>query len=275
MEKTTDKILDTFGLERVLEPRGTVPVTAWKLDNSKTISPSECRISLELMHLERDCFQQLCSECGFEEAKIIAKILDLVNRRGKLHNPFTNTAGQFFGTIEEMGSEFEKSSPYHVGEKVFCLTTMTAHPLFIDKIHGIDYNYGELAVTGYGIVFMNSPLTKIPQGLQMNYTMATFDEAASLHNIHQLAKEGIRYLVIGKDLISSITYVTAIRKSVGKECHVTVILDEGGIGTLDPHQVAEELKPFADSIYILDLSQPITAAESVVLEHPEPPIPPQ
>ncbi len=26
---------DTFGIERVLQPRGAVPVTAWKVDNSK------------------------------------------------------------------------------------------------------------------------------------------------------------------------------------------------------------------------------------------------
>ena len=28
---------NTFGINRVLEPKGAVPVTAWKLDNSKII----------------------------------------------------------------------------------------------------------------------------------------------------------------------------------------------------------------------------------------------
>ena len=261
-----DMTNDTFGLSRVIEPKAAVPVTAWKVDNHKEITPCECRMSLELIHLERDCFQQFCSECGFDEAKIIAKILDIINRRGKLHNPFTNTAGQFYGTIEEMGSEFEKNSRYHIGDRIFCLTTMTAHPIYIDKIHKIDYNYGELTVTGYGIVFIGSPLTTIPPALQYNYTMATFDEAASLYSIHCVSEKGKRYLVIGKDLVSSITYVSAIKKAVGDDCYITVILDEDGIGTLTPKQVKQELAQWADSSYVLNVAQPISSSETVLKE---------
>ncbi|HYE68969.1 MAG TPA: sigma 54-interacting transcriptional regulator [Anaerovoracaceae bacterium] len=257
---------DTFGLSRVIEPKAAVPVTAWKVDNYKGISPYECRISLELIHLERDCFQQFCSECGFDEAKIIAKILDIINRRGKLHNPFTNTAGQFFGIIEEMGSEFEKNSRYHIGDRIFCLTTMTAHPIYIEKIHKIDYNYGELTVTGYGIVFISSPLTTIPPALQFNYTMATFDEAASLYSIHCVSEKGKRYLVIGKDLVSSITYVSAIKKAVGDDCYITVVLDEDGIGTLTPKQVKQELAKWVNSSYVLNVAQPISSSETVLKE---------
>lgn len=264
-----DKITDTFGLSRVIEPKDTVPVTAWRVDNHREISTEECRISLELIHLERDCFQQFCSECGFDEAKIIAKILDLINRRGKLHNPFTNTAGQFYGTIEEMGSDFEKSTPYHKGDSIFCLTTMTAHPIYIEKIHKIDYSYGELTVTGYGIVFIGSPLTTIPPGLQLNYTMATFDEAASLYSIHNVSNKGKRYLVIGKDLVSSITYVCSIKKAVGDNCYITVILDEDGIGTLTPEQVKHELAGWTNSSYILNVAQPVNSSEVVLKEEKE------
>ena len=264
-----DKTKDTFGLNRVIEPIDAVPVTAWRVDNRREISPDECRISLKRIHLERDCFQQFCSECGFDEAKIIAKILDIVNRRGKLHNPFTNTAGQFYGIIEEMGSVFKEASPYQVGDAIFCLTTMTAHPIFIDKIHDIDYNYGELTVSGYGIVFKSSPLTTIPPALQLNYTMATFDEAASLNSIYHVSHQGKRYLVIGKDLISSITYVCAIRKAVGENCYITVILDEDGIGTLTTQQVKEELGRWVHSSYILNVTQPIDASEIVLKEEKE------
>jgi transcriptional regulator with PAS, ATPase and Fis domain len=259
------KIQDRFGLSRVIEPRGAVPVTAWQVDNNRAISKTECRLSLERIHLERDSFQQLCNECGFDEAKIIAKILDLVKRRGKLHNPFTDTAGQFYGTIEEMGSDFETHSKYKVGDQVLCLTTMSAHPMFIEKIHKIDYNYGELTVTGYGILFMESPLTAIPPDLALNYTMATFDEAASLKSIYQAAGEGLRYLIIGKDLVSSVTYAAAIKKAVGQNCHITVLMDEDGIGTLTHAQVKQELSRWVNSTYILNIAQPILASE-VVLE---------
>ncbi len=258
------RVKDTFGLSRVVEPAASVPVTAWKLDNNREIQPEECRVALKLIHLERDCFQQICTECRYDETKIIARVFDLISRRGKLHNPFTNTAGQFFGTIEEMGSEYAKSSPYQVGDDIFCLTTMTALPIHIEKIHKIDYNFGELVVTGYGIIFLDSPLTAIPCEVPLEYTMVAFDEAANFYAIYQSCREGKRYLIIGKDLLSSLTYVAAIRKAVGKNCYITIILNEDGIGTLTPEQAAEELKHWTDSSYILDVAQPIKSSETVL-----------
>lgn len=258
------KMKDTFGLSRVIEPKTAVPVTAWKIDNSRAIKPEECRVSLKMIHLERDCFQQLCSECGFDETKIIAKIYDIINRRGKLHNPFTNTAGQFYGTIEEMGSEYAKSSRYSVGDDISCITTLTALPLFIEEIHKIDYNLGELAVAGYGIMFIDSPLTRIPREIQLDYAMVALDEAANLHYIYKASREGMRFLIIGKDLLSSIVYVSSIKKAVGGNCYISVILDEDGIGTLTHKQVVGELAHWVNSSYILNVTQPIDAAEMVM-----------
>ncbi len=264
------KVKDTFGLSRVIEPMASVPVTAWKLDNNREIKPEECRVALKLIHLERDCFQQICNECGYDETKIIARILDVINRRGKLHNPFTNTAGQFYGTIEEMGSEYAKSSPYKAGDDIFCLTTMTALPIFIDQIHKIDYNFDELTVTGYGIIFIDSPLTTIPSDIPLEYTMVAFDEAANFYTIYNSCREGKRFLIIGKDLLSSLTYVAAIKKAVGESGYITVILNEDGIGTLTREQATEELKHWVDSSYILDVTQPINWSETVLHKEKEP-----
>lgn len=258
------KVKDTFGLSRVIEPKSSVPVTAWKLDNSREIKPSECRVALKLIHMEKDCFQQICNESQFDEAKITARILDLVNRRGKLHNPFTNTAGQFYGTIEEMGSEYAKRSPYQPGDDIFCLTTMTAIPMHIEKIHKIDFNYSELTVTGYGIIFLDSPLTTIPPDIPLEYTMVAYDEAANFYTIYSACRKGERYLIIGKDLLSGLTYVAAIRKAAGQDCYITMILHEDGIGTLTREQAENELTNWVDSFYILDVTQPINASETVL-----------
>ncbi len=260
------KMKDTFGLSRVIEPKTAVPVTAWKIDNSREIKSEECRISLKLIHLERDCIQQFYNDCGFNETKIIAKILDMINRRGKLHNPFTNTAGQFYGTIEKMGAEYEKNTCCQVGQDIVCLTTMAALPMHIDKIHKIDYNLGELVVSGYGIIFIDSPVTTIPpdRNLKLDYTMVALDEAANLHNIYKASREGMRYLLIGKDLLSTVIYICSIKKAAGDLCYITVILDEDGIGTLTPKKATEELAHWADSSYILDVTQPVKSVETIL-----------
>ena len=163
-----------------------------------------------------------------------------------------------------MGAIYAERSKFHVGDAVSCLTTMTALPIHIDKIHKIDYNFGELAVSGYGIIFIDSPLTVIPSDIQPDYTMVAFDEAANLYNIYAESKKGMRYLLIGKDLLSSIIYVSSIKKAVGNSCYITVVLDEDGIGTLSCEQVTEELAYWADSSYIIDVTQPISSVERIL-----------
>ncbi|HML36913.1 MAG TPA: sigma-54 dependent transcriptional regulator [Bacillota bacterium] len=263
------KVKDTFGLSRVVEPSSSVPVTAWKLDNTREIKPEECRVSLKLIHLERDCFQQICNECGYDDTKITARIFDLINRRGKLHNPFTNTAGQFYGTIEEMGTKYAEHSSYKPGDEIFCLTTMTALPIHIDKIHKIDYNFGVLTVSGYGIIFLDSPLTSIPSDIPLEYTLVAFDEAGNFCTIYDSCAEGKRFLIIGKDLPSSLAYVAAIKKATGGNCYITILIDEGEIGTLTQGQAAAELGRWADSFYILDVTQPIPSSETVLNKEKE------
>jgi len=259
------KVFDNFGLSRVQEPKSAVPVTAWKIENSREIGPGECRIALRSVHLERDCFQQFCSECGYDETRIKAKIVDVISRRGKLHNPFTKSAGQFHGIIEEMGDEYARHSRFKPGDEVLCITTMTALPIFIERIHSIDYNYGELRVSGYGIVFIGSPLTSLDPGdLSLNYTMAALDEAGSLLSVSRQAATGDRFLIIGKDLVSSMIYAGAIRRSAGQDRHLTIVLDTGGIGTLAEEQVHRELSALADTSYILDVTQPVDAAERIL-----------
>ena len=41
-----------FGIDRVIEPVGTIPSTAWKIDNHKGLSPGEIRVSLDLVKIE-------------------------------------------------------------------------------------------------------------------------------------------------------------------------------------------------------------------------------
>ena len=63
------------GLGRVLEPKETVPASAWKVDNSRDLRKGEARIAIKLINIEWDSFQQICSSCGYDDEKIKAKIL--------------------------------------------------------------------------------------------------------------------------------------------------------------------------------------------------------
>ena len=73
-----------FGEVRVIEPKGSLPVTAWKVDNSRELKGREIRILLDYITMERDSMCQICSICEHDTAKIAGKIMKFVNERGKI-----------------------------------------------------------------------------------------------------------------------------------------------------------------------------------------------
>ncbi|MDO4553283.1 MAG: sigma 54-interacting transcriptional regulator [Bacillota bacterium] len=259
-------MLDMFGLSRVLEPRGTVPVTAWRVDNRRELAPGEMRVSLSTISLEKDSFHQICSDCGWDEAKMTAKILDIVERRGKLHNPSTDSGGIFHGVIEEMGEEYARfyGDKYAVGDEIVCLASMTATPVHLEEILEIDYAYEGLKVKGYAIVFQKTPILKRPEGLPLNVTLNILDEAGSLSRIHALARPGMQVLVLGRDPLSTLVYSSVIRKALGRKGRLVVVLDRESCNGLSEKELRQVLGDTADVLYVLDVDDPIGAYDYIM-----------
>ena len=94
-----------YNINRVLEPQQVLPTSAWRLDNNRNIYPDELRISIKRIHLEGTSFKQICRAVNYNEEKIKQTIIDIVIRRGKLHNPVTDTGGLVFGTAGSAAGE--------------------------------------------------------------------------------------------------------------------------------------------------------------------------
>ncbi len=250
-------MFDTFGLKRVIEPKGAVPATAWKINNEKDINDREIRVNLSNIQMERSSFDQICYQCNNEEDLIKAKILEIVNMRGKLHNPYTESGGIAYGVIDEVGAAVSHLRPsYSKGDKVICITTITAIPMHIDEIHNIDFNYGILDVSGYAIYFENSPMLKNPTHLALNYTMLVLDEAGSLYAISELLTENMRVMVIASDLVASLVHVASIRKKIGSKGHILVVMDTNSCPNLPEKDIEDFFMLYANVFKRVDLSNP-------------------
>ena len=97
---------DRFGVSRVLEPKHVLSTSAWRIDNNREIGPNEIRVSLKRLHIESTSFKQICIEANNNPQKIKDRIYDIVIRRGKMHNPMTDTGGVLYGVVEEIGSQY-------------------------------------------------------------------------------------------------------------------------------------------------------------------------
>ena len=59
-------------------------------------------MDIKRIHIEGTSFKQICLEANNNEQRIKQKIMDIVIRRGKLHNPVTDTGGLFYGIVSEI-----------------------------------------------------------------------------------------------------------------------------------------------------------------------------
>ncbi len=260
-----------YGLERVMEPQGLTPATAWKLDNSRTLRQGEARISLERIHLEWDSFQQICSSCGFDENRIRAKILDLVERRGKLHNPFTDTGGVLMGTVEEICAKETIAGSVAAGERIYSLTSLCSVPLYIEEIEEIDFNYGQIVCSGYAILFEASPVRRLEEDLSPSYTLAAIDEAGSLFGVFQVAMEQQRkdFVIIGRNTCTTMLYAAAIREAIGPRYRVTAVMDEEVRESLSREEIEKVMQPLVQHTCFVNLAEPLAAYEEIIRQDPE------
>ena len=253
-----------FGVSRVMEPKGAVPATAWKLDNQRQISPKEIRIRLEKVHIEWDNFNQICSHCGYDEMRIKARIMQIIEERGKLHNPFTGSGGLFMGTIEEIGSEVDAEG-LKVGDRVFSQSSITGMAMHIDRITRFDFNYGQMECQGYVICFEATSLIQYTGEVSEKYLLTAIDEEGNFLGVRQAVSEqkAERAVIIGGNLVTTLLYAQILRDCFGESTKVTAVLDKHSLGNLTEAEIISAFQPVIEHTCFTDLCQPLEAWKQI------------
>ncbi|MEG0291633.1 MAG: sigma-54 dependent transcriptional regulator [Anaerovoracaceae bacterium] len=215
-----------YGQDRVIEPKQLLPTTAWKLDNQREIKKHEMRVSLRRLHIEGTSFRQICLDVNNKDELIKEKIIDIVERRGKLHNPVTDTGGLAYGVVEAIGADYINAEGIEVGDTVICNASLTSMPLYISKIEGIDHAYNQVDVSGYAILYNNITVVKSHGVLPVNLLLYAFNESGTLYKASELSKGKERFLIVGNNLLVNILYGYTIRRTVGRNATIVNILDK-------------------------------------------------
>lgn len=253
-----------FGVSRVMEPKGAVPATAWKLNNQRQIGPKEIRIRLETVHIEWDNFNQICSHCGYDEMRIKARIMQIIEERGKLHNPFTGSGGLFMGTIEEIGSEVDAEG-LMVGDRVFSQSSITGMAMHIDRITRLDFNYGQMECQGYVICFEATSLIRYTGEVSEKYLLTAIDEEGNFLGVRQAVSEqkAERAVIIGGNLVTTLLYAQILRDCFGESTKVTAVLDKHSLGNLTEAEIISAFQPVIEHTCFTDLCQPLEAWKQI------------
>lgn len=255
----------TYGLKRVAEPQYVLPTSAWKLDNSRNIYPNELRISVRRIHLEGTSFKQICTESNYNEEKIKQKIIDIIIRRGKLHNPVTDTGGLAFGTVEEIGEEFYNPQNLKVGDTIICNASLASVPIQIENILAIDHVFNQIDASGYAILHDHVPIIKIEEDMPVNLLLYTLDESGTLYRLSQLAEGQSKFLIVGNNMITNLIFGYVIRRQVGAKGEIVCLLDKKTGMQVMGDGIDQIIAHVFNEVHFLNILKPIHAVERLKL----------
>lgn len=194
--------IDPLGLQRVVasaEQKGaTLPQQADVLDPSLPIAEDELLIDVESLNIDSASFHQISEACQADLNKMEKYILDLVQRRGKHHNPVTGSGGMLIGAVSHLGPAFPiQEKPIHVGDRIATLVSLTLTPLSLRKIKKIHPATDRVDVEGHAILFASGAFAKLPSDIPESVALAVLDVAGAPAQTRRLVKPDQTVVVIG------------------------------------------------------------------------------
>lgn len=247
--KHMKKVGCPFGSHRVIEPEGSLPQAAWKLDNTMEPWANELLIDVDKLNIDAASFRQIREEAGGDTETIKEIILRTVAERGKQHNPVTGSGGMLLGSVNRCGDSFPGNAV--PGERIATLVSLSLTPLRIDRILEVDEERDQVRVEGRAILFETGIWAPIPGDLSEDFALAMLDVAGAPAQTAKLVRPGQTVLVIGGGGKSGLLCMYEARKRTGVTGRVVgVSFSERGC-----NRISES--GFADVVIQADATRPL------------------
>lgn len=211
-----------YGTHRVLEPKGTLPQPAQKLDNTMSIYDNEILIDVKTLNIDSASFTQVKGACDGDTEKMEEMILSIVGERGKMQNPVTGSGGMLIGTVNAIGPNFPDKT-LKVGDTIATLVSLSLTPLNIDKITNINLSNDQVDIDGQAILFESGIYAVLPTDMPEKLALAALDVAGAPAQVDRLVKEGDTVCIIGGGGKSGVLCCYQAMKKVGPKGKVIVV----------------------------------------------------
>lgn len=214
-------LIEAIGATRVLEPAGSLPQAAVKLDATPPVRPYELELEVDTLCLDSTSFRQLAESNGHDPVGIGAAILAIVSDRGKMHNPVTGSGGVLSGSISAVGAAYPDPPP--LGLRVISLTSLTNTPLRLDAVGELDPHSPHVPVTGTAYMASAVPWTEFPEHISLDAALAAIDVCNAASQTRELINGDTRNVLVLGGGHAGLVALAAARDSLGSESKLVLI----------------------------------------------------
>jgi L-erythro-3,5-diaminohexanoate dehydrogenase len=247
-----------YGTHRVIEPIGALPQPAQKISNDLELFDNEILINVDYLNIDSASFTQLKEEADGKLDRIEKRILDIVNKRGKMQNPITGSGGMLIGTVEKIGDKLIDKTDLKIGDKIATLVSLSLTPLKINQIKKIYLEIDRVEIDGKAILFESGIYAKLPDDMENTLALAALDVAGAPAQVQKLVKKGDSVLILGATGKSGLMCAYMAKKKAGKSGKV--------IGQARNDTRASFLKEtkFCHEVIVADVLKPIDILEETI-----------
>ena len=250
-----------YGTHRVIEPKGVLPQTAWKIDNNvDVVYDNEILCNVITLNIDSASFTQIENQANDDENKIAEIILETVKTRGKQHNPVTGSGGMFIGVVEKIGEKLKGKIDLKEGDKIASLVSLSLTPLKINKILKINKDKDQVDIDGKAILFESAIWAKLPDDIPQSVALAALDVAGAAPQVARLVKPGDKVLIIGAGGKSGVLCGYEAKKRAGITGKVY------GITHTESSTKRAEETGFYDKVLKVDATNPIEMLDVISKE---------
>ena len=245
----------------MLVPAGAMPQDAWRIDNTPIAGPTEILCEVEALNIDSASFRQLRDSCGSDAERIGLRVAEIVEERGKQHNPVTGSGGMFVGKVREVGVDLCERVDLRAGDRIASLVSLTLTPLWIDAIESVDLVTGRIGIRGKAILFESGLWARIPEDIDEGVALAVLDVAGAPAQVRRLCSPGDTVVIVGADGKSGLLSCAQAQDRVGPQGRVIGIVPDAATRSsqlLRSEQLVDELV-VADARNALEVAERVAA----------------
>jgi L-erythro-3,5-diaminohexanoate dehydrogenase len=254
---------DPFGTHRALEPKGSLPQPAHRLDNDfSRIYAGELLLEVDTLNVDAASFRQM-EEAGAAagespEVAVSRRVEETVALRGKQHNPVTGSGGMLLGRVLQAAADRPDASVLTPGTRIATLVSLSLTPLRVDRVLAVRAASAQLDIEGEAILFASGAYARMPEDMPDRLALAVLDVAGAAPQVARLAKPGASVCIFGAGGKSGILCAAEARRSGGASARII------GIESHAPY--ADDLRALGicDEVLSLDARDPVAVRNAVL-----------